>query len=180
MEWSGGVVRIFLLEVKIFGNGFFSSPVYARLPCGVIKAVEDVQEHRSNIAIRGPIILKVILRSGIRTRVLPLEHIPSAPDRKGDDEHNDPGDLRPYRAPNVRKVQREAEDEGAKDLRQPVKRTVQGASACVEPHQIDVVELVRVEPIGREEHGEEEDDVGIAAEGFPETENLRLPGWMLH
>ena len=36
-----------------------------------------------------------------------------------------------------------------------------------------------VEPVGGEEHGEEEDDPWVVADSDPETEELSLPRWVL-
>ena len=81
-----------------------SSPIHARLPCCIIEAVKDVQEHWSNIAIRYPVILKVIRRGSVLASVLYLENIPSAPDRKGEDKHNNPSNPCSCGPPDIRVV----------------------------------------------------------------------------
>ena len=42
------------------------------------------------------------------------------------------------------------------------------------------IKLIGVEPIRREEHGEEEEDIGVAYERISETKKLRLPAWVFH
>ena len=45
---------------------------------------------------------------------------------------------------------------------------------------VDAVELVGIEPVGSKEHGEEEDDVAVCANGLPEADEFGLPGGGFH
>ena len=158
----------------------FGLPIHARLPCGVIEAVRDVQEHRSNIAIPCPVTFEVIVFGIVLASVLPLENIAAAPDRKGEHKHDNPSSLCSGRPPDIGEIESKAEDESSKHLSQPVQRAVESASTRVEAREIDVVDLVGVEPIGGEEHGKEEYDVWIAPKCLPKAEDLRFPRRLLH
>ncbi len=122
----------------------------------------------------------MVRRGSVLASVSQLENIPSAPDGEGEDKHNSPSYLCSSSPPDIREVQCKAEDESSKHLSQPVKRTVKCASTRVELHEIDIVELVCVEPIGGEEHRKEEYYVGITPKCLPKADDLRLPRRVLH
>lgn len=122
----------------------------------------------------------MLLRSSVLTGVSSLENIPSAPDREGEDEHDSPSSFCSCSSPDVWEIECEAEDKSPKHLSQPIKRAVERASTSVELREIDVVELIGVEPIRRKEHGEKEYHVGITPKCLPKAEDLRLPRWVSH
>lgn len=155
-------------------------PINTSLPSSIIKPIADIQNHRPSMPLRPPIIKLIILPRNILTRIFLLKSVPATPNGKRKHEHNHPRDLGLCPASDIGKIQRKAKDEGAADLREPVQHIVEGAGARVESHEIHVLELVGVEPVGGEEHGKEQDDVRIGAEGFPEAEDLSFPGWVLH
>ena len=148
----------------------------------IIKSIEHVQEHRTYIPPRRPILPRSILRRRLRPGILFLEGVPAAPDGEGQDEENDPQDLCFDGAAlhDARAVEGIAECESAHDLTEPVEHAVEGAGANVEAGGIDVVELVLVEPVAADEHGEEQQDPGVGAEDFEEPPDLRLPARVLH
>jgi len=55
------------------------------------------------------------------------------------------------------------EDERAENLTGPVKCIIQRSRSNIEHRQIHAIELVRIEPVAGEEHGEEQDDICIKA-----------------
>ncbi len=65
-------------------------------------------------------------------------------------------------------------------MSQPVKGVVKCASTRVELREVDVLELVCVEPVGSEKHWKEEYNVRVTPKCFPKAENLRLPRRVLH
>jgi hypothetical protein len=113
-------------------------------------------------------------------RILPLKSIPTTPHHKRKHHHSRPRRLRPCRPPNIRRIKRKPKQRRTKHLRNPIQRVIQRARALIEPREIDVVELVRVKPIRGKEHREQKDDVRVAPESFPETEDLGFPGGVLH
>jgi hypothetical protein len=115
-----------------------------------------------------------------KAHILPLESIPTTPHHKRKHHHRHPRRLRPRRPPNIRRIQRKPKQRRPEHLRNPIQRIIQRARALIEPREIDIVELVRVKPIRGKEHREQEDDVRVAPEGFPEPEDLGFPGGVLH
>jgi hypothetical protein len=147
-------------------------PIYACLPCGVVKAIEQVQEHWTNITIACPVLQVFIINRYRYALILSLESIATSPDCKCKHEHGYPSNLGPGGASNVGKVKAKTKDRGSEHLCDPVHRIVECAGACIELRKIDVVKLVCVEPIRGEEHGKEKHDVGIASNSFPQSDEL--------
>ena len=117
---------------------------------------------------------------GVLASVPHLENITSAPDREGENDHDDPSQLCSCSPSDIGKVQGKAEDESSKDLSQPIKRVVECTSTRAELHEVDVLELICVKPIGGKEHWKKEYHVGITPKSFPQADDLRLPRWVLH
>ena len=120
------------------------------------------------------------MEAAIITTIQSLEGISSAPDSKRQDHHHGPSNLCPGGSPDVREVQRKSEHSSSENLRQPIQRVVQCASPHIEARKVDVVELVCIEPVRREEHWKKENDIWICTESLPKTQDLRLPCWVLH
>ena len=108
------------------------TPVYARLPCSVVHAVEDVQEHRSNVTGIFEVHLDICLRRNLGSIVCLLPYISSTPDSHGNGEENYPVDLRLEWSANCFSVQRVSEDACANDLGTPVEDVVERSGANVE------------------------------------------------
>lgn len=155
-------------------------PIHAGLPSCIIEAVAYIQDHRSSVTVRSPVITKGIFPGGVLASILFLENITSTPDDKGEDKHDDPSHLCPRSSSNIGKVERKAENESPTNLSQPVKHIVERASTRVEPDKINVLKLVGVEPIRGEEHRKEKYYIRISPKGLPEADDLRLPCWVLH
>lgn len=143
--------------------------------------VEDVKEHWAKVSILLPIDVWETLSSCNLTRWLLFLPCPSAtPDRHGQNHKSNPASLSSHRSANILQIQEVSEYKSTDNLRDPVQSVVQSTSAGVEVCTVHSVELVGVEPVGGEEHWEEENDVAVGADGVPETEELGLPGWVLH
>ena len=152
-------------------------PVNACLPCSIVESVEEVQEHRSNIfSAIGPVKLLDHGRTGVRL----LEGIAAAPDDEGEAEKDNPGDLGSRGAANLAHIEQHTPDGGSNDLGEPVEQAIQSTGADAEVEAIDGILLVDVEPVGNEEHGEEQDDEGLESQRFPETLELRHESGVLH
>lgn len=156
------------------------------MPHGVEESVEEVEEHGANelLTTIGPVdkvVRLVLLGSGNLTGdllVLPGEA--TTPNGHGQNEEDDEGDLGAETATDALVVEGVADNESADDLGEPVEETVEGTGADVEHGAVETVVLVGVEDVGGEEHREEEDDPGVLEEGLPETDELGLPGGVLH
>ena len=156
-------------------------PVNRGLPRRIVEAVEHVQKHRAQIATTPPIQpLIVVRRRYLPRHLLALPRPTAAPDNHRDSEQDGQTRLGPHAAANRMQIQRMPEHKRPDNLADPVQRVIQGARAHVEVRRVDGVELVRVEPVRGEEHGEEEDDVGVGSDGLVEAEELGLPGRVLH
>ncbi|KMP02426.1 hypothetical protein CIRG_10249 [Coccidioides immitis RMSCC 2394] len=134
-------------------------PVAERLPQGVVRAVEKVQEYRADgdICVHG--VVDVLLESLSQALVFPfLEPLPSAPDHHGGDHEDDPAHPGALAAVKEAHVERLAHEEASEHLSQPVKGRVEGAGTDVEGSAVDVVLLVGVEDVGAEEEREDADD----------------------
>jgi hypothetical protein len=106
-----------------------------------------------------PVSQLLVFRFKGPTNILSLESIPSTPYCEREYEHNGPGNLCSSSSPDVREVKSESKYGSSKHLRDPVERIVERASAYVELCKVDILELVRVEPIRSEEHRKEKHDI---------------------
>ena len=159
------------------------------MPDSVVHAVEDVEEHWANIARRCPIERRIVIVRVVRcicanidigASVGLLESVATSPDYEGEDEQRDPSALCAHASPKVFQVQQVAKDCGPNHLKEPVQDAVERPGASVKLHEVDVVEVVGIEPIGGEEHWEEQDYVWIREKSLPKTEQFGLPCWVLH
>lgn len=162
-------------------------PVDAGLPSSIVHAVEEVEEHGCD-----ELLLTISPVNGVESTVLGgfldfatshlilLPGISTSPDGKGQDEESSERDLGANTSSNVASVKGIAKDESADNLREPVEKIVESTSSSVEVGTVHVVGLVGVEDVGREEHGEEEENPGRSVESFPKTLDLGAPGRVLH
>jgi hypothetical protein len=119
-------------------------PVNTRLPCSIVKAIEDLQEHRTNVSTIKPID-HINFRSSRSTSILSLEGISSTPDNECQEHHNHPSSLCSRRSSYVWVIKSVAIDASSEHLSHPIECFVEGSSSCVEACEIDVVVLVGVE-----------------------------------
>jgi hypothetical protein len=151
-------------------------PVDDRLPACVEHSVKEEQEHGSHVATGGPVLVVVRGLAGVQL----LEGVPTAIDDHGEGEEANQGGARAGGAAEVLQVEKGADDDGGEDLGKPVEEVIEGLGAGVEVGAIDGVLLVGVEPVGRPEHGEEQNNEGLAADGGPEADELGAPAGVLH
>lgn len=72
-------------------------------------------------------------------------------------------------------VEGEAEDQGAEDLGRPIQHVVERSCTGVEHGSVHTIELISIEPVGGEEHREQEDNERLRNDRLPQTQELRLP-----
>lgn len=160
-------------------------PVDEALPDGVVHAVEEVQEHGSNVAGSRPVCRgKLAGLDGGRVDVLAgvpnLPGIATAPDSHGQHKDDHDGNAGASGTADTFTIQQGTNQDCCHDLRKPVQEVVEGLGASVEVSAVDTVHLVGVEPVGRPEHGEEQDNPRFGANGLPQAEDLSLPARVLH
>ena len=158
-------------------------PVNASLPRSIVKPIEHVQEHGSDIllsTIRPIDRDKVVSSRLLASRLILLPRVSAAPDSESQDDKTNEAALGANRASGTRKVQSVADDDGAENLGEPVQRVVERAGAGVELGAVHVVGLVRVEGVGGEEHGKQENDPGGRGDGLEEALELGDPRGVLH
>jgi len=148
-------------------------PIDSALPEAVIHAIEDVKEHGANVARSGPVI-----SGGVSTGIGSLESIATTVDDEGNSEEEAPSDLGADTTTEVGEIKTPAHNSGTEDLGEVVKTAVESLGTSVEVGAIDCVLLVDIEPVGREDHGKEENDPGIASNGFVEVGSY-CPSWEL-
>lgn len=149
------------------------------MPDGIVESVKEVKEHRAEIARVSPIPRHEVA-SNTCTRVFLLPGVATAVDCKGEDKENGHHDLGTDTAADAFQIKKGANNGGGHNLSKPVEEVVQGASADVEVGGVDGVLLVGVEPVGREEHGEEQENEGLRGDGGEHTHNLGAPAGVLH
>lgn len=123
-------------------------PVDACLPSGVVEAVEDVEEHRSNVSVVSPVLGDKAGSASGSTSVAGLEGIAATPNAHSDGKENAPGSLGTNGPAELADVQAVPENEGTGDLCSPVQDVVQGLGAGVKVRTVNSVELIGVEPVG--------------------------------
>ena len=147
------------------------------MPGGIVESVEEVQEHGADVVLTIGEVEDVGVGG---TGVGLLEGVAAAPDGEGQDEQDTPGDLGTERAADAADVEQDTPDGGGDDLGEPVEQAVEGAATDAEAGAVDGVLLVDVEPVGDEEHGEEQQDVGLEAQGLVQAVQLGHQGGVLH
>lgn len=156
-------------------------PVDASLPCRIVETVEHIQEHGTDVtSVLEVNTDKALDRGNPALGLLGLPSITTTPDDHGDEEKRAQCTLGSRRTAKTSNVKGESKYESTDDLRDPVESVVQRTSTGVEVSSVHAVKLVGVEPVGSEEHGEQEDDVRVVRKSLPETDELRLPGGVLH
>lgn len=157
-------------------------PVDNTLPGSIVHAVEEVKEHRTNVALGSPIpaLETCDFRVHILTGVPPLPGVPTTPNNDREDEKADQGCPSTNSTTDALRIKQRAHDTSGHDLRKPVQEAVQGLGARVEVGAVDRVLLVCVEPVGGPEHGEQEDDPRLRADCLPQADDLGLPRGVLH
>ena len=160
-----------------------SIPVNAALPQGIIKTIEEVEEHRSDEARSSPIpalpVASIVGRYHIRPGITLLPCVSTTPDGHSNNEEADERRLGTNGATEIFEIKERAQDHGTDNLRKPVQEPIQGLGASVEISCINGVLLVCIEPIRREEHGEKENNIGVEFDGIPKADQLRFPGRVL-
>lgn len=132
----------------------------------IVKAVEHVQEHRTHVSGTRPVHLRSRLGRRIRPRVPFLPRVAAAPYHHRDHKQHAPYHPGPHTPSQTLDIQPVTEHVSSDDLARPVKDAVERSGPDVELCGIEVVELVGVEPIAGQEHGEEADDPDVGFQYF--------------
>lgn len=157
-------------------------PVRETLPERVVGAVEDVQENRpcGEAALLKVNVLDQAPRHAV---ILPqLKRVSASPDGHSRDENDGPAETRTIGAIEPWDVEDKADEQTAEHLGNPVEGRVERARADVEGETVDVILLVAVEDVGREEEGNHAnytppaDGADGHLGGAPDTALLRLNG----
>lgn len=168
-------------------------PVNARLPRSVGEAIEHVQDKGSCKPGVAPIFLGIqkLRRNAIDTGprlnglgplagVGSLELVTAAPHNHDQGKKRSPCNLGAHCAADALKVEGEAKDVGTDNLHRVVNHTIERAGSSVKVGSVDLGEVVGVEPVGGQEHGEQGQDIRVSEEGLPEAHDFRGPRWVLH
>lgn len=123
---------------------------------------------------------KIDVLFGGSAGILLLESITTTPDSHSDDKEERPVQFGAHGPRKVFQIQKLTKDKGTNHLHKPVEQTVERSGTNIEVGAIDSVEVVSVEPVTRQEHGKEQDDVVLAAKGLVEADKLRFPGRVFH
>lgn len=161
-------------------EGDKSLPIDVGLPDGVIEAVEDVEEHVTDIARVSPVLSNPGLGRRVLTSICLGEGVSATPDGHGEDKEECKATLGSDSSADSLDIKSISETHGAYNLRHVVEKGVESLSSSSEIGTVDGVEVVGVEPIRGPEHGEEEDDEGFESDRLVESDELGLPGWVLH
>lgn len=155
-------------------------PVYGSLPKSIIHAVEDVQEHRSDVVMGGPVSWNESLELGVFTSIGLFISVSSSPDNDRDGQQENPTDYSTMTTGQLSIVENKSEADGSDDLRHIIEKGVEGLGTSSEVRTVDSILLIRVEPVGRKEHGEEHDHKGLVSDSLPHTPDLASNRWILH
>jgi hypothetical protein len=104
----------------------------------------------------------------------------TTPDDHSEDEENSPRAASTHRTAEVGHIEERADNTRGHDLREPVQEGIQGSRAGVEVGDINCVSLVGVEPVGRPEHWEKQDDKRFVLQRVVEPVQLGFPCWVFH
>lgn len=158
-------------------------PVHATLPDSVVSTVEEVQEHRANVA-RGTPIPSLEEGSSVSDDIGAVVILLPGPtatiDGDGQDDESDEHDTGTERTTNLGVVEKGTNNGGSADLSEPVQETVQGTSTGVKVGGVDGVLLIGVEPVGRPHHGEQQNDVWLGNDTSVQTLEFGPPAGVLH
>ena len=139
-------------------------PQAVTLVHGVEDSVEDVEEHWADICA----VLEVhccdldgavCVRGDVGSCETFLELVTSTPDGHRDAEEEPPTDSGTDASSEPLEVQDGTHDDGTEHLEKPVEQGVQRSGSDVETAGVELVELVRVEPVGGKEHREHDQDL---------------------
>lgn len=158
-------------------------PVDGGLPESIVEAVEDVEKHRANIARGRPISWdKVRVQLGVDgvASVRLLVSVAASPDDHGQDKERSPSNLGSDSTTDLVDIKSITQYDRGDDLCQVVQKAVERLGTGRKSGTIDGVLLVGIEPVRGPEHGEEQDDERLESDGFPESDELRLPARILH
>lgn len=144
-----------------------SVPVNTRLPSSIKEAVEHVENKGTSIACIRPILLHVVLVFSPGAVVSLLEHVSKAPDDHDADEERGPCGFGSGCSADALDVKPIAKDVSADDLHDVVDNTIQSSCANVEVGSVNLGEVICVEPVGCQEHGEKKNNVRVREEGLP-------------
>ncbi len=150
-------------------------PVDGSLPERIVQAIEDVQEHGTDIARGIPIGWDEVSGGGVSTGVLLLPRVSTAPDDHSYSKEEDQADFATDRATDLAIIESVTEDQSTEDLGEVVQAGVECLGTSIEVSSVDGILLVGVEPVGRPEHGEEKNDIGLKLQGLPKTNKFGLP-----
>lgn len=167
---------------RLWSNGHVNLPVNARLPNRIVETVKDVQEHGADISRGSPVgglIVRVQLGIDRLARVVLLVGVAAAPKSKSKDNQDNPSHLGTNGPAHTLDIDQDAGNPGGENLREIVQEAVERLGARRESCAVDTVLLIDVEPVGGEEHGEQQHNQRLEAECLPETEKLALPAGVL-
>lgn len=162
------------------GENSGNVPVDVGLPNGIVKTIEDIEEHVSNISGILPIFSNEGLGCCLLASVCLGKGVSTTPDGHGENEEEDEAGLCSDGTTDSLNIEGIAKEQGADNLGKVVQQAVEGLCAGVKVGSIDGVELVGVEPVRGPEHGEEKDYEGLESDGLVESNELGLPAGILH
>ena len=142
-------------------------PVDVSLPGSIVQTVEHVQEQRSDV---GSTLVEIVVGLGSVNGEGPLEKDTSDPssDKEATVMMVNPRE-RTGLAVHALVIEDSGKRLGANDLGRPIKDVVQGLGTDREVTSVDSRELVRVKPVGGQEHGDEDNHAPVqeTASGWP-------------
>lgn len=161
-------------------------PVDTCLPCRVGEAIEHVQNKGACKARVAPVLLLVeeffgdaCIATGARldgrspfTGVGGLELVAASPNNHDQGKQGSPSNPGTRGAAHASEIKSEAKYVGADNLHGVVDYAVESTSSCVEVSTVDLGEVVSVEPVGRQEHWEQGQNVWVGEEAFPKTHDF--------
>lgn len=162
--------------VGVVGEGSHQ-PVRVTLVHGIENTIEEVQEEGSNVlagvvdkidAVEISSVLDPGILCGVENSILGseggLEDDTSDPDGNADTSQHNQAIASTGGAVPLRAIQEVAVEDGGDDLSEPVEHGVHVTGALGEVEAVDSVELVRVDPVGGEEHGNESQHAPVLEE----------------
>ncbi len=157
-----------------------NQPVGESLPKSIIGSVENVEEDGSGRHASMSIIKALLLALGKEVILPLLELVAASPDDHTGHKDNGPAKSRTVGTLQPRQVKNEANEKTTQHLGKPVECAIERPSANVEGEAVDVVLLVAVKYIGREEQRDHasnlplHDGVNSELDGSPESVVLGL------
>lgn len=155
-------------------------PVGSCLPDRVESTVEHEQEHGTNITTVSPVELDIVFGTGFLSGVLFLEVVAASPNDKSGDEEGDDGGFGLCATGESFRVKANTENPGTENLREIVEDAVEGTCSDIELGQVHTLEVIGVEPVAGEEHGEQKNDVPIRNKDGHHAGEFGFPGGVLH